>query len=379
MKQAASRDLGLYLHVPFCRQRCHFCAFYLETARDERIARFRTAMEQELRLYRQVDGVAERPVRTIYIGGGTPTVLPAETLIGFLSAARATWAVDPGAEITVEAHPSTVTAQDLHRLREAGVTRVSMGAESMLQQDFPPLGRPGTVADTRAAVAAARAADMVNVNLDLMYGLPGQRLEAWTESLRAVLDLEPTHVSCYALTIEEGTTLAQQIARGDVPAPDEALQIAMDAAAEDLLAWAGYRRYEISNYAKPGWECRHNLRYWTNQDYLGLGPSAQSYVDGVRFGVVDDLTAYLDELAQGRLPTVDCRPLSLEDQRTDALVFGLRLTDGVPLRIVDGAAQEVPAKLERLIARGLLASDGDRVSLTTLGRQYADTVARDLF
>jgi oxygen-independent coproporphyrinogen-3 oxidase len=345
------------------------------------MAGFCAAMEQELRLYRQVDGLGARPVTTIYLGGGTPTVLPEETLIGFLTSARATWPVDSGAEITVEAHPSTVTEHELRRLRAAGLTRLSMGAESMNQADFAALGRPGTVSDTDAAVAAARAADLTNLNLDLMYGLPGQSLETWLASLRRVLDLGPPHISCYALTIEEGTTLAQQIARREVPAPDESLQIAMEAAAEDLLTEAGYRRYEISNYAKPGWECRHNLRYWTGQDYLGLGPSAQSYVDGVRFGVVPDLTAYMEELGESRLPIVDRRPLSPEDQRTDALVFGLRLTEGVPHQSVDGTGQdgELSAKVARLIGRGLLQADGHRVKLTTLGRRYADSVAGDLF
>lgn len=381
MTPAASRDLGLYLHIPFCRQRCHFCAFYLETGRADRLAGFCAAMEQELERYRHEDHLAGRPATTIYMGGGTPTVLPPDTLIGFLSSLRATWAVDRDAEITVEAHPSTVTERDVQKLRAAGVTRLSMGAESMNPREFATLGRSGTVSDTEVAVAASRAAGLANLNLDVMYGLPGQSLEAWTDSLRRVLDLDPPHISCYALTIEEGTTLAHQIARREVAGPDESLQVAMEAAAEELLTEAGYRRYEISNYAKPGWECRHNIRYWTGRDYLGLGPSAQSYVDGVRFGVVADLTAYMEALAEGCLPTVDHRPLSPDDQRTDALVFGLRLAEGVPHSTVDGAAPDanLPAKIERLIARGLLQTDGHRLKLTTLGRRYADSVAGELF
>jgi oxygen-independent coproporphyrinogen-3 oxidase len=301
--------------------------------------------------------------------------------VSVLDLVRAAWTTEPDAEVTVEAHPSTVTAADLRLLAAAGVTRISFGAESMNDRDFAPIGRPGTVRDTTAAVAAARAAGFTNINLDLMYGLPGQTLQSWMETLESLLALEPAHVSCYALTVEDGTKLARAIDRKLVSAPVEALQVDMEAVAEEILTTAGLERYEISNYARPGAACRHNLLYWTGQDYLGLGPSAQSYVGGVRFGNVSDLTAYVELLAQGTLPVCERTVLSPAERWRDQLVFGLRLIDGVPRETVDRSLDRPESRqaLAELVAQGMVAYAADRLRLTPLGRRYADSVAGALF
>lgn len=376
-----ARDIGLYVHVPFCRQRCHFCAFYLEIARAERIDAFRSALTREIHLYRTQELLVERPLWSIYFGGGTPTALPPDTLVALLGLIRATWPSNASMEVTVEAHPSTVTAEALGVLAGAGFNRISFGAESMDERDFGPIGRPGTVQDTQAAMTAARTAGFTNINLDLMYGLPGQSLESWVTTLQSLLTLEPVHVSCYALTIEEGTKLAHGMARGAIPFPDEALQIEMERAAEEILMTAGFERYEISNYAKPGFACRHNLLYWTDRDYLGLGPSAHSYVNGVRFGNVADLDIYITQLKTDILPLSERTSLSATEQRRDALVFGLRLLKGVPTSLLDSAVpgQEGRKILGNLTAKGLLTTENDRIRLTRLGRHYADTVAGELF
>jgi oxygen-independent coproporphyrinogen-3 oxidase len=298
-------------------------------------------------------------------------------LVAILELIRATWPLEPGVEVTVEAHPSTVTAEDLTILADAGVNRISFGAESMNDEDFAPIGRPGNVQETESAVLAARAAGLTNINLDLMYGLPGQTQESWEKTLRSLLALDPSHVSCYALTIEEGTRLAQDIARDRVLRPDDAVQIDMESAAVTLLSEGGFIRYEISNYAKPGTVCRHNLLYWTGHDYIGLGPSAQSYVDGVRFGNIADLTAYVDLLEKHTLPVAERFILCSSDRQRDALVFGLRLIRGVGLDTVEGSGRN--NKIHELVTRGLLELDTDRVRLTPLGQRYADTVAGELF
>lgn len=375
------RDIGIYLHIPFCRQRCHFCAFYLEVAGTDRgtdrIDAFHLALAQEIELHRRHDSIGSRPLQSVYFGGGTPTALPATQLVLLLQLVRTAWPIQASAEITVEAHPSTVTPADLKVLADAGFSRISFGAESMNEQDFASIGRPGRVQDTETAVEAARAAGFVNISLDLMYGLPGQSLESWTHTIRSLLLLEPSHISCYALTIEDGTKLSRNMASNLVPGIDEALQVAMESAAETLLSEAGFIRYEISNYAKPGYACRHNLLYWTDGDYLGLGPSAQSYVNGVRFGNVADLTAYVDMLAEHRLPITERTDLSDFEQQQDALIFGLRLLRGVPLNRVPNSEQH--NKIHTLIEQGLLESTTDRIRLTPLGRRYADTVAGELF
>jgi oxygen-independent coproporphyrinogen-3 oxidase len=372
------RDIGLYVHIPFCRQRCHFCAFYLEVARAERIQSFCAALAHEIDLYGREGLVGHRPLRSIYFGGGTPTALPAEQLVSLLQVIRAAWQTESSIEITVEAHPSTVTSTDLNMLADAGFNRISFGAESMNEGDLARIGRPGRVEDTEAAVEAAHAAGFSNINLDLMYGLPGQSLVSWTETVQSLLTLEPTHVSCYALTIEDGTKLAQDIAKHLVPRPDERLQIDMESAAETILKEAGFSRYEISNYAKPGFACRHNLLYWTDGDYLGLGPSAQSYVDGVRFGTVADLAAYIDMTSTHRLPIAERTSLSIDEQQRDALVFGLRLVEGVPRHLIRPDTPQYHI-LARLTGRDMVECVEERIRLTALGRRYADSVAQELY
>jgi oxygen-independent coproporphyrinogen-3 oxidase len=377
----SQRDIGLYLHIPFCRQRCHFCAFYLEVAgADQGTARmdaFCLALAQEIEIHHRQDSIGNRPLQSIYFGGGTPTALPAAQLVSLLQLLQAAWPIQASTEITVEAHPSTVTPTDLKILADAGFTRISFGAESMDESDFASIGRPGRVRDTEIAVRAARNAGFANINLDLMYGLPGQSLDSWMSTVRSLLTLEPSHISCYALTIEDGTRLSRNIAMNLAQGTDDALQIDMESAAEILLAEAGFIRYEISNYAKPGFACRHNLLYWTDGDYLGLGPSAQSYVQGVRFGNVADLTAYMDRLTAHQLPITERTSLSDNEQQRDALVFGLRLLRGVPLhRAIDSTQHRT---IHTLIEKGLLETDAELIRLTSLGRRYADTVAGELF
>jgi oxygen-independent coproporphyrinogen-3 oxidase len=377
----SQRDIGIYLHIPFCRQRCHFCAFYLEVAGTDRgmdrIDTFRLALAQEIEIHRRQDSIGNRPLQSVYFGGGTPTALPATQLVSLLQLVQAAWPIQASAEITVEAHPSTVTPTDLKILADAGFSRISFGAESMDEDDFALIGRPGRVRDTETAVKAARAAGFADINLDLMYGLPGQSLESWRNTVRSLLTLEPSHISCYALTIEDGTKLSRNMALNLLPGIDDALQIAMESEAETILGEAGFVRYEISNYAKPGFACRHNLLYWTDRDYIGFGPSAQSYVNGVRFGNVADLTAYVDMLADSRLPITERTGLSVIEQQRDALVFGLRLLRGVPLDVVSDSAQH--NKIRTLIEQGLLESTTGRIRLTSVGRRYADTVAGELF
>lgn len=372
------RNIGLYLHIPFCTQRCHFCAFYLEVARAERIQSFCAALAHEITLYRQDGLVGHRPLRSIYFGGGTPTALPTTTLVSLLQLIQGAWPTEPSVEITVEAHPSTVRRSDLTVLADAGFNRISFGAESMDENDLSRIGRPGRVQDTVTAVESARAAGFSNINLDLMYGLPGQSLASWNKTVQSVLALGPTHVSCYALTIEEGTKLAQDIAKNLVAHPDESTQLDMESAAETLLHASGFDRYEISNYAKPGFSCRHNLLYWTDGDYLGLGPSAQSYVNGIRFGTVPDLTAYTGSLNAGRLPTTEHIVLSTTEQQRDALVFGLRRVEGVPRHLI---RPDMPQHqtLVRLSSQGMIEYTDDSIRLTAQGRRYADSVAEELY
>jgi oxygen-independent coproporphyrinogen-3 oxidase len=373
--------LGLYLHIPFCRQRCDFCAFYLEIYREGRAETFVRSLMQEIGLSGQPQAAAGRPIQSVYFGGGTPTALAATQLTAILSEVRKHFTLASDCEITVEAHPSTISEQDLVQLYQAGVTRMSFGAESMEDGDLARIGRPGAVSETVTAVAQARAAGFTNINLDVMYGLPGQSLVDWKRTLAHCLTLEPAHLSAYALTVEEDTRLASNIQRQLSPAPDEGLQIEMDEATQQMLGDAGYGRYEVSNYAKPGYACRHNLLYWTNGEYLGFGPSAQSYLDGTRFGNVADLAIYDRSLMASRLPIEERTSLSKAEQLRDAVIFGLRLIRGIPSRNLHQHAANYGRETitEELLAQQLIEVDGERSRLSARGLLQADTIAGQLY
>lgn len=371
---------GLYLHVPFCRSRCHFCAFTLQIHREDRVRRYLDSLSREIRLHAELQSLCGRRLDTVYFGGGTPTTLEAAQLTGILQQVCDSFGLNEGAEISVEAHPDTVTVDSLRQLAEAGFTRISFGAQSMDDEELLQIGRRTSGGRTQAAVRMAREAGFANINLDLIYGVPGQSLDGWLATLEDVLALDPAHVSCYALTVEEKTRLHLDVRRGDALEPDPRLQNDMEDAAAGRLGNAGFERYEISNYARPGRACRHNLLYWEGQDYLGLGPSAQSYLDGRRFGNTESVEDYDRTLEQGRLPIVESELLSTDRRTRERVVFGLRLIDGVEQGLLrreppDGTWRQA---LDRLTERGLLEERAGRIRLTAEGRRYADSVAVEL-
>ena len=371
--------LGIYIHVPFCRTRCSFCAFYLRIHREDWAQAYVEALAREIRLYAAQDRLGGRLPDSLYFGGGTPTTLHPEQLVEILDVTRDGFGLARQAEVTVEAHPDSVTEEGLHTLREAGFNRISFGLQSADENELLQVGRKTERASVDLAIAHARAAGFANLNLDLIYGLPGQTLASWHETLAQALALAPDHLSCYALTVEEKTHLQVSLHRGDLPEPDQDRQNAMEDQAALRLAEAGFGRYEISNYSRPGFACRHNLLYWQGGEYLGLGPSAQSYLNGCRFGNVEDLTAYQAEVAAGRLATVQTEQLSPAQRQREALVFGLRLIDGVQLSgSLAQSADQWEQKLQRLEREGLIELKADRVRLTALGRRFADQVAVEL-
>ena len=370
---------GLYIHVPFCHQRCHFCAFYLEIYQARAAEEFVAMLLEEVRLYGKSDWIEPAPLDSIYFGGGTPTTLSPTQLATILATSRDIFGLAPDAEVTIEAHPDSVTQASLTLLREAGFTRLSLGAESMDQTELSRVGRPGSPVTTRRIMDAARAAGFTNISLDLMYGLPGQTLESWAASLRRAVELAPAHLSCYALTVEDNTHLKTSIQRGLLPAPDEDLQNRMEDRAEEILSREGYHRYEISNYCRPGFASRHNRLYWTGGRYLGVGPSAQSYVGGRRFGNVSDLTAYTAALQNGRLPVSEFNQLTQADESCERLIFGLRLIDGISLKETGVLSfPDITQAVNHLVTEDLIECEGELVRLTTSGRRYADTVAVSL-
>jgi oxygen-independent coproporphyrinogen-3 oxidase len=381
---SAERDLGIYLHVPFCRVRCGYCDFNTYTASEIRGVKqsdYAAQASAEVAFARGVladAGLAAREVSTVFFGGGTPTLLPAADLIRMLDAVREAWGLAPGAEVTTEANPDSVTPESLAELAAAGFTRVSFGMQSAVPHVLATLERTHDPARIPLVVQWARDAGL-QVSLDLIYGTPGESLDDWRRSLELALAQRPDHLSAYALIVEQGTKLARQIARGEVAQPDEELQADQYELADELLAASGYGWYEVSNWATDAaHRSRHNLAYWTGQDWWGIGPGAHSHVGGVRWWNAKHPAAYAERLARGVSPAVGRETLDAETRRVEDVLLRSRIVDGLPTSVLD---DEGRAAVAGLIADGLI--DGrnaiaGRVVLTRRGRLLADAVVRRL-
>lgn len=384
---AAGRPLGFYLHVPYCATRCGYCDFNTYTASELRGSggalasrdNYADTLVEEIRLARKVLGDDPRPVETVFVGGGTPTLLPAADLGRMLAAIRDEFGLAPDAEITTEANPESVDPRYLAELRAGGFNRVSFGMQSARQHVLKILDRTHTPGRPEACVAEARAAGFDHVNLDLIYGTPGETDDDWRASLDAALGAGPDHVSAYALIVEEGTQLARRIRRGEVPMTDDDVHADRYLIAEERLAAAGFRWYEVSNWATTdAARCRHNELYWTGADWWGAGPGAHSHVGGVRWWNVKHPGAYAQALTEGRSPGAGRELLTDEDRRVERILLELRLADGCPLDLLAPAGARAA---ERALADGLLEAGpyGDgRAVLTLRGRLLADAVVRDL-
>jgi putative oxygen-independent coproporphyrinogen III oxidase len=371
--------LGLYLHVPFCKARCSFCAFYLQIYREDRTRSYLNSLSHEIDLHATLNSLNRRPLHTVYFGGGTPTTLSSNELCCVLEQVRHCFELQEHAEVTLEAHPETVTEDGLRSLIDAGFNRISFGVQSMDDGELVKIGRRMPRHAAHIAVEAARSAGFVNINLDLIYGLPGQTMESWRSTLEETIALQPTHLSCYALTVEEGTKLHRDLRQGGTDSPDADRQNAMEDEAVRRLAAAGFERYEISNYSRPEYACRHNQLYWRGGEYLGLGPSAKSYLNGCRLGNVEDLQAYHCALESGNLPIQEREWLTPDQRRREAVVFGLRLIEGIDLGILQETMDRTWEQvLDRLMDQGLLEEQAGRVRMTERGRRFADSIAVEL-
>ena len=379
-----ARTFGVYLHVPFCKVRCGYCDFNTYTATELRGAKQSDYASQAIaeidfaRGVLEAAGVGGRPADTVFFGGGTPTLLPVSDLARMLAAVRRTWGIAPDAEVTTEANPDSVDAASLAALASAGFTRVSFGMQSAVPRVLATLDRTHDPARIPLVVAAARDAGL-QVNLDLIYGTPGESLKDWAASLELAIAQRPDHISAYSLIVEPGTALARQISRGEVPQPDEDLQAEQYELADAMLAAAGYGWYEVSNWSRDAaHRSRHNLAYWTGQDWWGVGPGAHSHVGGVRWWNVKHPAAYAERLASGVSPAAGRETLDDETRRVEDVLLRTRIVDGLPIDALDASGR---AEVAGLIADGVI--DGrnaiaGRIVLTRRGRLLADAVVRRL-
>ena len=372
-----------YLHIPFCTVRCGYCDFNTYTSTELRGAKqedYASTLISEIALARRAlgDAGALRPMDTVFFGGGTPTLLPAGDLARMLGAATDAFGLVAGAEVTVEANPDTVTPEVAHTLARAGVTRMSVGMQSAVPHVLAVLDRTHRPENVRTAVAAAKDAGLA-VSVDLIYGAPGESLSDWQASLDAALALEPDHISAYALIIEDGTKLARQIRRGEVPTPDDDLQADMYELADARLAAGGFDWYEVSNWARtPDRRSRHNLAYWRGSDWWGFGPGAHSHVAGLRWWNVKHPAAYAQRLAAAESPAAGTERPDDESRTLERILLLSRIREGIAVDDVPSANR---SRVAGLMADGLIdpvAALQGRIRLTLRGRLLADAVVREL-
>ncbi len=376
--------LSLYLHIPFCERKCPYCDFYSVVEPAEVQKRFTVA------LIREIEQTAERfppqtfQVDTIFFGGGTPTVLPLSEMEDIVRAVRTHFFISPGVEWTLEANPGTVDQTKFSHYRALGFNRLSLGVQSFHDEELRQLGRIHTASEAEKAIKRARQAGFDNLNLDLIFGLPGQSLERWVTSLRRALSFRPEHFSTYNLIYEANTPFGSWLKTGKIKPLDESVEWEMYRETEAILGAAGFRHYEISNFARPGRECRHNQAYWRGKSYLGFGPSAHSFHGNRRWWNVRDLGSYVENLEKGRQPVRGEEVLTPGQQRLEMIFLSLRQSRGLDLkayrrRFGENFTEAFADALDRLRALEketgpLLEKSADHLRLTLRGFWLSDSI-----
>ena len=374
------KPLGLYIHIPFCVQKCKYCDFLSAPADDTTKKRYADALCKEIIGYKEL--TKEYELATIYFGGGTPSILDVSLTEQILTTVRNCFDVNQSAEITLEVNPGTASLEKLKRYKELGINRLSIGVQSAKEKELALLGRIHSFEDAKQTVLWAREAGFTNISLDLMSALPNQSFEDYKDNVEAILALNPEHISSYSLIVEEGTPFYVQYAEGapkESELPDEETDRAMYAYTKERLVQAGYQRYEISNYAKPGFESRHNSSYWIGTEYLGVGLGASSLFTNARYHNETELPAYIEDVEAGKDVRREIERLVPEEQMEEFMILGLRMMCGVsrtgfqkrfgrPIETVYGSA------LQKLKKQELITIEGDRVALTDLGIDVSNQV-----
>lgn len=371
--------LGLYVHIPFCRKKCLYCDFSSYSGAEHLFIAYTTALCQQI-----VDqgGKLYKPfVDTVYIGGGTPSVLPVHLMEQILSCIYDSFTIEANAEISMEVNPGTVTRKQLAALKAAGINRLSFGVQSFNNNLLAGLGRIHQTSDSVTAIEYAYDVGFNNISIDLMYGLPGQTVEGFARELEQAVTLNTAHVSVYGLKLEEGTPLAEAYEQGLLVIPDEADEEAMYDLMAQFLPSQGLERYEISNFARPGFACQHNLKYWHYQPYLGLGAAAHSFLNGQRMSAVTGIEEYIRAIATGRCPIVIEDILTPEESIAEFVFLALRTTQGMLLSDFSQAYNVdffslFGERFAKLRQQGLLLSDDERIWLTDKGMKFGNIVFR---
>ncbi|MBO4627664.1 MAG: radical SAM family heme chaperone HemW [Lachnospiraceae bacterium] len=369
--------MELYIHIPFCARKCAYCDFLSFADRMNLRDAYGEALLRDLSAY--AAGCDGKPhVETVFIGGGTPSLMQEGFYTKLFAAIRRDYDLAENAEITIECNPGTVTPEKLSEYRAAGINRISFGAQSADDKELALLGRIHVWSEVEASVRMAREAGFDNVSIDLMMNLPGQTCDGFARTLERAIALAPEHISAYSLIVEPGTAFYERYAEHPELLPSDEEASRTYETAVKLLAKAGYEQYEISNFAKEGFACRHNIGYWRRAEYLGVGIGAASLIGDRRFSVSRDITAYLEKLTY-----VDEEVLSKADQRNETVMLGLRMNEGIDLvgfreKYGDEAAEELLSKAQKYVSAGLANVSGDRLALTVRGMLVSNAILADL-
>ena len=363
------RDIGVYIHIPFCKRKCNYCDFCSFSGKE---SDFRAYTDELCRRIRAFASAEKRRAQTVYFGGGTPTLLPVDCFDTIFKTLREGFLIDSDAEITVECNPATVDENYLRALRYMGVNRLSIGLQSANEKELELLGRLHSFEDFCISFDCARRAGFDNISVDLMYGIPEQTPESFERTLRKTLELDPEHISAYGLKIEDGTPFGAM--RDLLVLPDEDEEFMMYTTCRQMLEERGYTRYEISNFAKAGRESRHNLRYWELDDYIGFGVAAHSCVDGVRFGNSRDIAAFL----RGEDITEERTVISEKERAYERIMLGLRLQNGISIEEYCSYASDGANRIKRFVDAEYLKQSNGRISFTDKGFFVSNAILREL-
>ncbi len=370
-------ELSFYVHIPYCIKRCGYCDFNTYTPNELQDGATLEIVSNDYidAVLKELDSAPTDRVPTIFFGGGTPSLLPAADLGRVISAIRDRNGLAEDCEITLEANPDSVTPEKMRQYLDAGFNRISFGMQSAVPHVLATLDRTHNPANVAKAVEMARDAGFSSVSVDLIYGTPGESLEDWRTSIESALSLGVDHISAYALIVETGTKLAAQIKRGDISMPNDDLMADMYLLVNQLCNQADLQWYELSNWSKPGHECRHNIAYWENKNWWGLGPGAHSHIDGQRWWNVKHPTAYKTKLFAGESPVQDRETMNTSQLRDEEIMLAIRMREGLSFEALK------PQEFERLASyreQGYLDTSSDRIKLTPTGRLIADRIVREI-
>lgn len=379
MQLSSLETAAIYLHIPFCKNKCSYCSFNSQAGKEQLIPAYLRSLHRQIRTMAAHPWSRDRTFSSLFIGGGTPTLCDANDLAALINSTFSHFHFSKDSEITVEANPNTVSQETIVSLLEAGVNRLSLGVQSFAEEHLRSLGRSHSVKEAKQAVALAHQEGLTNINLDLIYGLPEQKVSQWRQTLETAMELEPTHLALYELMVEDGTPLAKSLATARCRLPDEDDVADMEETSAHLCRGSGFARYEISNFAKPGFQCRHNIMYWKNESWLGIGAGAVSSLSGTKITHVADLATYIQLIESQKQPISEIECLSRQAHFRETVIMGLRMLEGLSIselkkRFAISPQQYYGEELEKLLNQGLLTIAGDMLRLTPTALPVANQV-----